>query len=188
MPLLTWKCPGSHKSFANQQITFMHLSSDLKAKCPPLTSDKSSFGCAPERFQDNVGTQLVASATKKQLSVETVQAFGDFCQWHTEPYFQWYDEQGGDAAAAADGTKPSVRVLGQITNVKWTEYFSQWKAEKEDAAAAKARGEHVYTLKKASAGLERMGLTKDDCDRLNAILCPSHQDHLDDFASQFGKQ
>lgn len=55
---------------------------------------------------------------------------------------------------------------------------AQWKAEKEDASAAKERGSRVCTLEKASSGLEHMGVTKDDFDRLEAILCTSLEDHL----------
>lgn len=61
-------------------------------------------------------------------------------------------------------------VLEEITPEKFSVYVLQWEAEKADAAGAEARGSHPYTLKKAKAGLERMGLTKDDYYRIVTIL------------------
>jgi hypothetical protein len=179
MPLLTWKCPAPPSPLTNQHIAFMHVSCDPNAKEVMLSKNDSSFGFAPMLFQNDVGTQLVASTTKVPLSAEIVEAFGDFCQWHLTPYFQKYSEDGGDAAAPANSAKPSRQVLTQITNAKWTEYLSQWKAEKKDAAAAHARETRVYTLAKASSGLERMGVTEDDSDRLMSILCTSLESYLD---------
>jgi hypothetical protein len=197
-PLITWKCPTSQSPLTNQQITFMHLSCDPDAELDPQNHGSSSFGWAPMLFQSNVGTQLVArvanrknllaGASNKHLSVETVQAFGDFCQWHLAPYMQKYGEEGGDDAAAPDSVKPSAHVLSQITNVKWTEYLSQWKAEKEDVTAVEAHGKRAYTSEKANSGLERMGLTEEDSDRICSILCSSHQAHLDSYKSRFEEQ
>jgi len=177
MPLLTWKCPASQPSFKNQHITFMHIgcNPDIRSSDKP---DRASFGFAPMTYQDGVGTQLVASATMKHLSADTVEAFGDFCQWHLMPYTQRYMEETDEEVAAADMVKARKKVMGQMTNAKWTEYFVQWKAEKEDASAAKARGARSYTLEKASSGLERMGLTEDDSDRLRSVLCSSLEEYL----------
>jgi hypothetical protein len=172
----------------NQRITFMHVSCDPKAQFDVQNKDSAVFGMAPMRYQDNVGIQLVACSTKFPLVVEVAQMFGDFCQWHLTPYFQKYSEEGGDTAATVGSLKPSVRVLSQITNSKWHDYMTQWRAEKQDAAAAKARGEHVYTLEKASSGIERMGVTKEDSDRLMSVLCGSRQAYLDLFMLRFGNQ
>jgi len=187
MPLLTWKCPASPSPLTNQQITFMHVSCDPNVK-DSIGKNNASFGWAPMRFQNDVGTQLVASTTKDPLSAEIVEAFGDFCQWHLTPYFQKYGEEGGDAAAPAGSVKPSMQALAEITNVKWAEYLSQWKAEKEDAAAARAHGTRAYTLAKASSGLERMGVTEDDSDRLVSILCTSLAVHLDLYKLRLGNE
>jgi hypothetical protein len=185
LPLVTWKCPGPQPSPVNQQITFMHVSCDPKAQFDPENKNSAVFSMPPMRHQDNVGTQLVACITKRPLVVEAVQIFGDFCQWHLTPYFQKYSEEGGDTAAAVGSLKLSVRVLDQITNNKWHEYMTQWRAEKQDAAAAKARGEHVYTLENASSGIERMGVTEEDSDRLMSVLCGSRQAYLDLFKLRF---
>jgi hypothetical protein len=95
------------------------------------------------------------------------------------PYTQRYMEETDDEVATADSAKSRKQVMDQMTNAKWTEYFAQWKAEKEDASAAKARGTHSYTLEKASSGLERMGLTEDDSDRLRSVLCGSLEGYLE---------
>ena len=118
----------------------MHVTCDPNAKNDVIPKDSAPFGYAPMLFQNDVGTQLVASTTKTSLSAETVEAFGDLCQWHLMAYFQKYSEEGGDAAAPPGSVKPSMQIQGEITKAKWTEYLSQWKAEKKDAAAARARG------------------------------------------------
>lgn len=130
-------------------------------------------------YQDGVGTQLVASAAIEHLSADTVEAFGNFCQWHLTPYFEKYSEEGGDAVAPAGRAKPSKQDLSEITSTNWARYLAQWKAEKKDAAAAAANGTRVYTLAKASSGFERMGVTEDDSDRLTSILCTSLKSYLD---------
>lgn len=63
-----------------------------------------------------------------------------------------------------------IRVLQEITPEKFSVYVSQWEAEKADAAAAEASGSPPYTPEKAKAGLERMGLTKDDHYRVITLL------------------
>lgn len=178
-PLLTWKYPSSQPSFKNQHITFMHIgcNPDIRSNDEP---NRASFGIAPMKYQDGVGTQLVASAAMKNLSAEAVEAFGDFCQWHLMPYTQRYMEETDDEVAPTASVKAKARnqVMGQMTNAKWTEYFAQWKAEKQDASAAEARGTHPYTLQKASSGVERMGLTEHDSDRLRYVLCGSLEQYL----------
>lgn len=175
VPLLTWKCPTSFALPTDQHITFMHVNYDPNAS-NVLSKNSAPFGFAPMLFQNDVGTQLVASTTKNPFSTETVEAFGDFCQWHLTPYFEQYCEKARDAAAPVSGTK---KVLDQITNTNWTKYVSQWKAERKDAAASSARGTRAYTLAKASSGLERMGVTKDDSERLTSILYTSLESYLD---------
>jgi len=58
------------------------------------------------------------------------------------------------------------KVMEQITPKKWSTYLSQWKIEKADRATKEALGQQVYTLEKASSGVERMGLTEEDSERL----------------------
>ena len=167
----------------NQHITFMHVNCDPNTN-NVLSKHSSLFGFAPMLLQNDVGTQLVASTTKTPLSAEIVEAFGDFCQWHLTPYFEQYCQNAKTAEAPVGGIK---QVLDQITNAKWTEYLSQWKAERKDAAASSARGTRTYTLAKASSGLERMGVTEDDSERLNSILRTSLESYLDLNKLRFGE-
>lgn len=165
MPLLTWKYPST--KVKNPLSSLMHVS------CDPADT---AFSRRPGREELNVGTQLIAFANQEDLTVETVEAFGDFCQFHLQPYFNWYFEEKGEGAAT--DAERRKEVADEITNEKWEAYLKQWQTEKKNAAAAKARGDESYTLKKASSGLERMGLTKNDADRISSILCTSHEAHI----------
>ena len=148
MPLLTWKDPTSRKPLKNPQTAFMHVSCDPKAELDAQNPASASFGWTSKINGSEAGTRIVASAALEHISVDTVNAFGDFCRWHLTPYFQAYDDQDKD-------TRSSESVLGEITKAKWTQYLAQWKAEKEDVS-----DELELTLWKASSGLERMGLTQ----------------------------
>lgn len=136
-------------------------------------------------YQNDVGTQLVISGSKSNiLTAEKVEAFGNFCQWHLTSFFQWHGEKVSDDDREGDvayGEELRGRVLKEITGVKWMEYLSQWKAEKENAAVAKARDGDAYTLLQASSGLERMGLTANDSERVGSILCGSRDLYLELF-------
>ena len=179
MPVLTWQCPSSKSPLVNSTIDYMHVSCVPNDSHDEKSANFVQFGWAVTAYPGDAGTQLVASATMQHLSIDLVAAFGDFCQLHLSAYFQKYEAEGGDRKAVADSIKPSQQVLNEATKEKWAEYFSQWKAEKEDAAAAAANGTRVYTLAKASSGLERMGVTEDDSDRLTSILCTSLKSYLD---------
>lgn len=144
----------------------MHVSCNPKAELDAQDPRCASFGWTPRIHDSEAGTRIVASATLEHVSIDTVNAFGDFCRWHLTPYFQAHDDQGGDAKAlTADSAMPSESVLGEITKVKWTQYLAQWKAEKEDVS-----DELELTLWKASSGLERKGLTQEDSWRLRRVL------------------
>lgn len=170
MPLLTWKYPASRRPLKNLHTAFMHVSCNPKAEVDTNAPDSASFGWTPAVQDHEAGTRLVASATMEHLSPETIDVFGDFCQWHLTPYFQAYDDQGGDSKAPAGSVKLSGSVLGEITKAKWAQYLAQWKSEKEDAAAAEACDVLEHALWKASSGLERMGLTQEDSWRLRSVL------------------
>ncbi|KAM0724187.1 hypothetical protein Q7P37_000069 [Cladosporium fusiforme] len=69
-------------------------------------------------------------------------------------------------------------VLNEITPDRWSEYMSQWKAEKADATAAEASGKRAYTLAKAKTGLERMdyrrtttAASRAPCSGATRLLC-----------------
>lgn len=166
MPLLTWKEPTSRKPLKNQQIAFMYISCNPKDELDAQDPRSASFGWTAKVHECEAGTRTVASATLEHISIDTVNAFSDFYRWHLTPYFQAYDDQGGDAKALTAGsTMPSEGVLGEITKAKWTQSLAQWKAEKEDVS-----DELELTLWKASSGLERMGLTQEDSWRLRQVL------------------
>ena len=122
--MLSWKYPPNRLDPQNQHITFMHLSLDPSVKT--MQKKIAPFGFAPQLFQNNVGTQLVASAAKTPMSGKEVHAFCDFCQQHLAEYFEEYSDRGGDAAAPAGGVEPSKRVLDQITQAKYNEFLSKW--------------------------------------------------------------
>lgn len=56
--------------------------------------------------------------------------------------------------------------MEQITPEKWSTCFAQWKTEHADRSDAKSRDDRVYTIEKARAGLERLGVSKEDKDRV----------------------
>ena len=149
----------------------MHVSCDPKAELDAQNPATASFGRTPKIHDSEAGTRIVASAALEHLSVDPVNAFGDFCRWHLTPYFQAYDDQGGESgyagALTAGSVMPSEAVLNEITKAKWTQYLTQWKAEKEDGAVSDVL---ELTMWKASSGLERMGLTQEDSWRLRQVL------------------
>lgn len=74
----------------------------------------------------------------------------------------------------------------EITPKKWETYLAQWKAEKADAEAAKAAGNHSFKIEKAQSGLERMGLTEDDSDRLTSVFFNTPAVHMDRMRRKYG--
>lgn len=147
----------------------MHVCCNPKAELDAQNPRSASFGWTPVVHDSEAGTRIVASAAFEHISIDTVNAFGDFCRWHSTPYFQAYDDQGEasgeDKAPTIGSAIPSDSVLGEMTKAKWAQYLAQWKAEKEDGSDALE-----LTLWKASSGLERMGLTQEDSWRLRQVL------------------
>ena len=174
MPLLTWKYTGHESEDPNNpRISYMHI------HCDPAIGGSETFGLSTSGYiQRSIGTQLVASAYWQDLDADTVEAFSDYCQLHLMPSFERCNEEAEDAAKAR---VVSLRqgVLDDITPESWQKYFSQWKAEKKDIAAATTQGIPSYTVQKASCGRERMGLTKNDYERLCAIDLGDHDGHID---------
>jgi hypothetical protein len=148
-----------------------------------------SFGLPDMRFNLDVGTHLVARADSQPLTGETVDAMVDFCRYHLMPYFQRCAESGD--FEDLDEMSPRriehrQKVMEQITPEKWKTYLTQWKAEQIDKSEAASRGGHAYTIEKASAGVERMGLSEDDCERVTDILFNMRKNHLDLYKSKYG--
>jgi len=174
---MTWQCPRTAAkacALSNPEIVFLHTNCD-----PTLREDNDDtpytppFGYPHKYLLLDVGTQLVARTTGDTLDCDTVDAMVDFCRFHLSPYFQRCAESAD--FENVDDMSPKLtalrqKVMEQITPGKWSTYVSQWKAEKADKATKEALGQKVYTSEKASSGVERMGLTKDDSERLIDIL------------------
>lgn len=115
----------------------------------------------------------------------------DFCRWHLSPYFQRCAESAD--YEGLDEMSPRrfelrQKVMDQITPEKWSTYLAQWKVEQAERSAANFRGVCVYTLEKARAGLERMGLSEDDSDRVQSILFNSRDHHLEMYRFKYGEE
>jgi hypothetical protein len=79
------------------------------------------------------------------------------------------------------------KVMNQITPENWKTYLAQWKAEQIDRSAATARGDRVYTIEKARAGLERMAVSEIDSDRVSDILFNMRDFGLDMYKQKYGE-
>lgn len=138
---------------------------------------------------EEIGTHLVARADGKPLKAETVDAMADFCRFHLGPYFLRCRKSCDDEDL--DVTSPRrfehrQKVMNEITPEKWSTYLAQWKVEQTERTATKSRGDLVYTIEKARAGLERMGLTQDDSDRVRCILFDMHDQHIEAYVRVHG--
>lgn len=174
---MTWQCPRTPAkacALNNFEIVFLHTNCD-----PTLRDDnddahyKPPFGFPHKYFLLDVGTHLVAKTTGDPLDCDTVDAMVDFCRFHLSPYFRRCAESAD--FDDVDDMSPQLtvlrqKVMEQITPGKWSTHLSQWRVEKADKAEKDALGQQVYTSEKASSGLKRMGLTKDDSERLIDIL------------------
>jgi len=147
----------------------------LHVDCDP-SSDDADFGYTDLPVEclisEEIGTHLVARADGKPLEAETVDAMADFCRFHLGPYFRRWEKRH---------SKHRQKVMDEITPAKWSIYLAQWKAEQAERLAAKSRGEPVYTIEKARAGLERMGLTYEDSCRVREILFNKHDQHIQKY-------
>lgn len=111
----------------------------------------------------------------------------DFCRFHLPPFFQRcaesedFEDKEEDADPHLEDldekspSRPSrielrQKVMDEITPRKFETYLAQWKDEKADKIAKEFCGELVYTEEKARSGVERMGLTEQDSERLINIL------------------
>jgi hypothetical protein len=183
-PLITWEVPAktSVRRY-NPQIVRLHI-------CWDPTMPR--FGWAPERYNLDVGTHLVARADGQPLTGETVDAMVDFCRFHLSPYFQFCIEMEQVHLEHPDKMLLSCselrqKVMDQITPENWKTYLAQWKAEQIDRSAATARGDRVYTIEKARAGLERMAVSEIDSDRVSDILFNMRDFGLDMYKQKYGE-
>lgn len=191
-PLVTWEVPAKTSSkLSNLIIVHLHVC------CDPALREGSSnnmrmphFSWAPMRYNLDFGMHLVARLDGRPLTGEMVDAMADFCRFHLSPYFQKCEE----ACDSEDLDEMSPRrselrqkVMEQITPEKWSTYFAQWKTEQADRSDAKSRGDRVYTIEKARAGLERMGVSNEDKDQVQCILFNGHDQHLEIYRLKYGE-
>jgi hypothetical protein len=140
-------------------------------------------------ISQEIGTHLVARADGKPLKAETVDAMADFCRFHLEPYFLRCEKSCDDEDLSETSPRRlehRQKVMDEITPEKWSQYLAQWKVEQAERSTAKSRGDLVYTIEKARAGLERMGLTRDDSDRVRCILFDKHDQHIEGYKRVHG--
>jgi hypothetical protein len=191
-PLITWEVRTKTSSTpTNSKIAALHVCCDPALREGNSTSmDVPDFGLPHMRFNLDVGTHLVARHNGQPLTGETVDAMVDFCRYHLGPYFQRCAESG-DFEDLHEMSPRRIehrqKVMEQITPEKWKMYLSQWKAEQIDKSEATARGGRVYTIEKASAGVERMGVSEDDSERVNCILFNMRDHHLEMYEFKHGR-
>jgi hypothetical protein len=124
-------------------------------------------------FNGGLGTHLVARMDCRPLTGDMVNAMVDFCRFHLTPHFR-------SCAAAASTEDHKMHLLDlaeQLTPGNWSNYFTQWQAEQ-----AGGTSERAYTIEKARAGKERMGLTEDDLERLMSLLFNTQAQYLAAYA------
>lgn len=191
-PLTTWQCPRTSSKAAhgpsNPEVVSLHVC------CNPAANegddsdiDAESFGYPHKLLLLDVGTHIVAKTSGEPLDCGIVEAMVDFYRFHLPPFFQrcaesedFEDEEDDVDPRLEDMVEKSPsrpsrlelrqKVMDEITPQKWKTYLDQWKAEKADKIVKESRGEAVYTVEKARSGVERMGLTEQDSQRLINIL------------------
>lgn len=106
----------------------------------------SKFGFAPMHYQSNLGNVLVASASRKSISCDKVHALADYCRHYLMNFFESAaEDEAMERATAVQSrsgermthicNKHKQRVLDEISQEKWQQYLSLWKAEKKTNAA-----------------------------------------------------
>jgi hypothetical protein len=142
-------------------------------------------------FNYGMGTHLVARVDGMPLTGDMVNAMADFCRFHLGPHF----EKCAAAASSSEdqknssSTPPSPAELeldDQLKPESWRTYLEQWNAEQIDRTQAERVGVRAYTIVKARAGKERMGLTEDDCERLTSILFNTHAQYIETYQQKYG--
>lgn len=132
MPLLLLKdtfkkYPETTGVYCNPKVTSMQMSCDTNSEINKESGNP--FGCAPRHWlSGQVPNVLIARSDLKPLEMVTVEAFGDFCQYHLVPYFQWHMESTGSDASANAANKEVV--MKKITPKNWDKFLSQWRMKK----------------------------------------------------------
>lgn len=121
----------------NEKATFMTMACDPKAARSEGGGDP--FGWAPLHWLGGeVPNVLIVRLDRKPLEPDTVEAFGDFCQFHLAEYMQWQME--AREADGADEAAIKQTVMEQMTPVNWAKYFSQWQKKKSGSVVDLVEG------------------------------------------------
>jgi hypothetical protein len=129
--------------YCNEKVTFMQMA------CDPYSEfneeGKDSFGWAPPHWLGGrVPNVLIARLDRKPLEPDIVAAFGDFCQYHLQPYFQW--QQDSRLSSASDNAACKQIVMKQMGPENWSKYLTQW------------RNKRTGSVSDLAEGINRMGL------------------------------
>ena len=108
-------------AYCNQPATFLHLGCDPKVN-DGMLEGKSPWGFAPWKWQNDVGSVIVARKDRKPLLPEHAEALAEFCQFHLNHFYEEQTEQN---------LKPK-HVLKEIKKDKFLKYYDSWKARQTD--------------------------------------------------------
>jgi hypothetical protein len=113
----------------NQSATFLHIGCD-----PDITETMEypgSWGFAPMKWQNDVGSVIIARQDKKPLLPEHAEALADFCQEHVTPMIEAQNESEWGAPGSVPGLRKDD-ILKEITKEKFLMYYASWKAGQTD--------------------------------------------------------
>ena len=123
--------------YCNEKVTFMQMA------CDPYSEfneeGKDSFGWAPPRWMGGrVPNVLIARLDRKPLEPDIVAAFGDFCQYHLQPYFQW--QQDSRHSSPSENAACKQIVMKQMGPENWSKYLTQWRNKRSGSVSDLAEG------------------------------------------------
>lgn len=135
------------------QVTTMHYR---------INPSREEFGWSPWMWDLGVGNVLIAQRERQPLAIATVDAFGDFCQFHFAVYVQWTLDKTGEANLPFNKiNKYRQAALDGLTPEKWAAYLVRWKARKANPES-EPRPEDFHRLPEDEANrmlAENSGLT-----------------------------
>lgn len=180
MPLVATKSlPSRQDQAENKTINYLDFECDPSCK----------LGLPPSRFV----TRLIARSDMQPLDCETVEALIDFCRYHLMAYAEKCEksielEMNPDVSSIEPSRVLPHRqkVLDQIEPDNFSEYAQQWTAERSMLQPLEVWDIRADTVERAKAGLERMGIMKEDYNRITSILFNRHAEYVRDVELKFG--
>ena len=121
MPLHTWQYPPD-EVWRNKPNAHTNVPATVLHRNTGLGSDVS-WGSIPMRWQNDVGSVLVARSDSQDLSVQRMEALCHFCQFKMQPLFE--NAQG---IGLMQMSRPEV--MGHLTTKGFAEYFHEMKLRK----------------------------------------------------------